>query len=291
MREGSAPGASRGSPVFQAEEVDFRYPGAGRPTLSEISLEVLPGSVFALLGPNGSGKSTLIRVLLGVVTPQRGRAVFRGRAVPDWGRRELAREVGVVPQVEEFHFPTTVREVVAMGRYPHLGLWRGEGARDREAIRGAMERCGVEELAHRSMDALSGGERQRVRIARALAQEPRVLVLDEPTASLDVRYEMAIFELLGRLAREDGVTVLLVTHHLNLAARYASELLLMHQGRAVVRGSPEAVLKGEVLTRVYGWPVAVVRHPGPGPDTGAPQVVPLAGGDLQRGAARGEGPN
>ena len=188
----------------------------------------------------------------------------------------MARAVGVVPQGEEQIFPLSVRELVAMGRYPHLGPWRREGDADRRAITDAMRRCDIERFAERPVSTLSGGERQRARLARALAQQPLALALDEPTVALDVRHEMAIFELLRELGRE-GVTTLLITHHLNLAARYAHRLVLLDRGRVVAEGPPATVLTRETVERVYGWPVRVTSHPGPGPDAGAPQVLPLAG--------------
>jgi iron complex transport system ATP-binding protein len=164
-------------------------------------------------------------------------------------------------------------ETVALGRYPHLAPLAAERDLDRARVAEAMERADVTELRHRRTDALSGGEWQRVRIARALAQEPRLLVLDEPTTSLDVRHEMEVFELVRRLAGQ-GIATLLVTHHLNLAARYADRLLLLHCGAAVVEGLPAAVLTPEVVARVFEWPVAVT----PWRD-GSPQVVPLKPGE------------
>jgi iron complex transport system ATP-binding protein len=163
-----------------------------------------------------------------------------------------------------------------MGRYPHLGLLGRPGAEDREAIEEALERCDVIEFAERPISRLSGGERQRVLIARALAQRPKTLVLDEPTVSLDIRHEMEIFELLAELVDRDGVTVVLVTHHLNLAARYAERLLLLNRGTPVAEGSPADVLTKETIERVYEWSVVVTGHPGPGRDEGAPQITPLS---------------
>jgi iron complex transport system ATP-binding protein len=261
---------------WSADGLVYRYDGAERPALDGVSLEVPDGACTAVLGPNGSGKSTLLRVLLGLLPPASGTARFRGRAVSGWSRVEMAREVGVVPQGEESAFPMTAREVVAMGRYPYLGAFRREGAGDREAVEEAMRRCDVLEMSGRPMDTLSGGERQRVRVARALAQQPAALALDEPTAALDVAHEMAIFELLGELGRA-GTTVLLVTHNLNLAARYADRLVLLSRGRVAAQGTPAQVLTRETVQAVYGWPVRIARHPGPGPDEGAPQVIPLAG--------------
>jgi iron complex transport system ATP-binding protein len=261
--------------TWHAEGLAYRYPDAGRRAVDGVTLEVPAGGCTALLGPNGSGKSTLLRLLLGTRTPQAGRVEFGGRPLASWPRAALAREVGVVPQSEEVPVPLTVRELVAMGRYPHLGSWRREGEGDRRAVEAALARCEVAELAGRPVSTLSGGERQRARIARALAQEPSVLALDEPTAALDVHHEMAIFELLRDLARS-GTTVLLVTHNLNLAARYADRLVLLDRGRVAAAGAPPEVLRRERIEAVYRWPVLVVPHPGPGPDAGAPQILPLA---------------
>lgn len=276
--------------TWRCDGVTFRYGGGDGPALDGVRLEVPAGACTAVLGPNGSGKSTLLRVLLGTAKPQRGEVWFDERPLASWGRRDLARAVGVVPQGEETAFPMSVRETVAMGRYPHLGPWRAEGPADRAAVDAAMRRCDVAQLSARPLDQLSGGERQRVRVARALAQEPGALALDEPTAALDVAHEMAIFELLRDLGRA-GTTVLLVTHNLNLAARYADRLVILDRGRVAAEGSPREVLTRETVERVYGWPVEIVPHPGPGPDAGAPQVVPLAGeacGRMGRGTDAGE---
>ncbi len=278
--------AAAGPPAFEARGVVFRYPGAPRPALAGVDVVVPAGSLYAVLGPNGSGKSTLLRVLLGALRPATGEVRHAGRPLAAWPRRELATRIGVVPQEEELTFPLSVRELVALGRYPHLGMLGRESAADRRAVEEAMERCDVAELAGRAVASLSGGERQRARIARALAQQPGTLVLDEPTMALDIRHEMQILELAATLAAA-GVTVVLVTHALNLAARYASRLLLLGgggggggagspRGRVAAEGPPEEVLTRERIEAVYGWPVAIARHPGPGPDTGAPQVVALA---------------
>jgi iron complex transport system ATP-binding protein len=268
--------STRQGSVFQVRGVDHLYPGEKVPALSGLDLAFPRGEITGILGPNGSGKSTLLKVLLGSLTPTRGLVEWEGRALSAVPRAEMARRVGVVPQAEELAFPVTVRDFVAMGRYPHLGPWRSEGEADRVAIRKALVRCGVDRFADRGMDTLSGGEMQRARIARALAQEPDTLVLDEPTAALDIRHEMGIFDLLSTLARREGVTVILVTHHLNLAARYCSGLVLLACGRCMKYGRPEEVIQKELLETVYGWPLTVTTHPGPGPDRGAPQVVPLS---------------
>jgi iron complex transport system ATP-binding protein len=248
--------------------VSFRYPQRTQPAVAEVDLRVRDGELVALLGPNGSGKSTLLRLLLGALRAETGAVQLYGRAIGDWAQDELARTVGVVTQAEELAFPLTVRELVAMARYPHLGAWRREGAADRAAIAHALERCELTELADRSMLELSGGERQRARVARALAQEPRMLLLDEPAASLDIAHEMALLELLAEL-QQCGVTIVMVTHNINIAARYADRLVLMDRGRVAAAGAPADVLTRAHIEAVYHWPVAIRM------DDGIPQVTPL----------------
>ncbi len=256
--------------TFEATDLSVSYSPGEVPVLDGVSMSVPEGSLYAVLGPNGSGKSTLLRALMGVIRPIRGEVRVRGVPAHAWDRQAMARTVGVVPQLEAIAFPVTVREVVSMGRYPHLGPLRAEGEADRRAIALAMDRCDVAHLEARKIATLSGGELQRVRIARALAQEPLALALDEPTASLDIRHEMTIFELL-RSSVAKGLTVLVITHNLNLAARFADRMLLLSDGRVVAEGTAETLLRREVLERVYGWPLAVERQA----STGALQVTPL----------------
>jgi len=263
--------------VFEASDLCFQYPSAAQPALDGIDIRVNSGSLYAVIGPNGSGKSTLLKLLLGAFHPDHGSVRYLQRPVHEWSRRDLAKQVGVVPQGEDTVFPISVSEMVGMGRYPHLGVLGRPGPQDRQAVEEAMRRCDVLELAARPISRLSGGERQRVLIARALAQRPATLLLDEPTVSLDIRHEMEIFELLAELTGVDGVTVILVTHHLNLAARYAQRLLVLDRGVAVAEGPPNEVLTRDTIERVYEWSVVVNAHPGPGRDAGAPQITPLAG--------------
>ncbi len=258
---------------FSAEGIVVRYPGSREPALDGVSMEVPDRCLYAVLGPNGSGKSTLMKALLGVVPMQGGRALLDGRPIASWTRKERARAVGVVPQGETISFPLTVREMVAMGRYPYLGPLGAERDRDRTAVRRALDQCDISELAERDVTTLSGGEFQRVRIARALAQEPMALVLDEPTSSLDIRHEMAILELLrGSAAR--GMTVVVVTHGLELAGRFADRMVLLSRGRVAAEGSPAEVLRADVLEEVYRWPVDVTIDPA----TGTRRVIPLESG-------------
>jgi len=269
------------SRVFDATALDFTHRGALHPTLQRVHLAVAAGSFYSVIGPNGSGKTTLLRLLLGALKPDAGRVLYLERDVADWDRAELARRIGVVTQRDELPFPITVRELVAMGRYPHLGPWRRAGRDDDMAVETALERCAVGDVAGRPVDQISGGERQRARIARALAQQPTTLVLDEPTASLDLAHEMAIFELLAGLCRDDGTTVLIATHNLNLSARYAGQLLLLDRGRVAADGPPADVLAKRVLEPVYNWPLAEYPFPGTGRHHGAPQVTPLAGAERE----------
>jgi iron complex transport system ATP-binding protein len=262
--------------IVDARRLAYRYPGAVARAITDVDLAVPRGSFYAIIGPNGCGKTTLLRLLLGAIEPQAGEVGYEGRPLGSWPRRELARRVGVVPQVEELVFPVSVRELVAMGRYPHLGAWRGEGPADRRAIEAALETCDITRFRDRQVGTLSGGERQRARLARALAQEPDTLVLDEPTASLDISHEMGIFELLRSLA-DGGVTVIMVTHNLNVAARYADRLLLMDRGRTAAEGTARDVFAPATLESVYRWPITVAPHSGPGPDTGIPQITPVRG--------------
>jgi iron complex transport system ATP-binding protein len=259
--------------ILEARSVSVRYRSDRPLALSEVSLGLSPGELVAVLGPNGSGKTTLLKALLGLVPLEQGVTLVDGRPVAHWPRRLLARAVGVVGQQEETVFPLTVRETVMLGRYAHLGPLSAPGAQDQKAVDTAMERCDVVDLASRPVDSLSGGEWKRVRVARALAQEPRALVLDEPTASLDVRHEMELFELVARLVL-DRLACLVITHDLNLAARFADRILLLDFGCVVAAGAPSEVLTPETLTRVFEWPVAVTRW-----SDGSPQLVPLRPSD------------
>lgn len=263
---------SNQSHALAAIDLTVRYAGTHAAALDGVSMVAPRGSFYAVLGPNGSGKSTLLRALLGMVPPVTGETRVSGRAVSEWNRRALAREVGVVAQAESLAFPLTVRELVGMGRYPYLGPLQPEAPTDREAVRRAMEKCDVLELGHRFVSTLSGGELQRARVARALAQEPEVLMLDEPTASLDIRHEMEILELL-RSSADVGMTIFLITHNLDLAARFADRILLLDRGRVAAEGEPRNVLREGTLQQVYKWPVAVDDDP----RTGVLRVTPLSG--------------
>lgn len=251
------------------DRVTIRYPGAARDATSDVSFEARRGAVTAVVGPNGSGKSTLVRALIRRVPVASGSIRIEQTPIHDVARDELARRVAVVTQREDLAFPTTVDEYVALGRFPHLGMWHAATDRDEQAHEQAMRRAGVETLRQRRTDELSGGEWQRVRLARALAQGGEALVLDEPTSYLDIAHEMAVFEMLSGLAR-DGQAVLLVSHQLNLVARFASRIVLLDQGRVVAAGSASDVMRPEILGKVYDWPIEVRTDP-----SGNPTLFPI----------------
>lgn len=252
------------------ERVGVRYPRREQAALLEVSLTAPRGALTAVVGPNGSGKSTLVRALVGRVPLAGGRILIDGAPVDAGSRRDTATRVAVVVQREEPAFPLRVREYVALGRYPHLGLWRGASRQDRAAVGDAIARTATGHLADRAITELSGGEWQRVRLARAVAQGGEAIVLDEPTTFLDVGHEMAVFELMSGLARE-GRAVLLVSHQLNLVARFADRMVLLHRGTVAADGTPGDVMQGAVLERVYEWPLVVTRDPA----VGSPALVPL----------------
>jgi iron complex transport system ATP-binding protein len=251
-------------PLLEVRGLDFAYPfperRRARPfRLSGLSFEMTPGEILGVIGPNSAGKTTLIRVLTKVLEPTGGEIFLGGRSLQSLTRWELAREVAVVPQETPPAFPYTVEQLVLMGRYPHAPGRFFERPEDLAIARGAMAATGVLDLAPVALESLSGGERQRAIVARALAQEPRLLILDEPTAHLDLRYQAEVAGLLRRLNRERGVTILLVSHDLNLAAELSNRLLLLAEGRVARVGPPEQVLDESILAAAYGCPVGVEK--------------------------------
>ena len=241
-----------------------------RSVLAGVDLEVNAGEVVGLLGRNGAGKTTLLRVACGLLQPDAGSVSIEGRAARTFSRRERARAVALVPQESAFAFPFSVAEVVLMGRAPHLGWLGFEGARDLEAARAAMQRLGIADAADRSILELSGGERQLAVVARALAQEPRLLLLDEPTAFLDLRHRIEVLTRVREFAAAGG-GALVVSHDLGVAARFCDRLVLLGGGRVLAAGTPAEVLVPERLREAFGIEAAILRDPG-----GQPVVVPQA---------------
>lgn len=241
-------------PLLELRAVSAGY--GGRPVLFDQTWRLEAGEMAALVGPNGAGKSTLLALISRVHPPAAGELLLDGRPLASLGRGELARAVAVVPQQPQLPPGYTVDEVVGMGRAPHVGFFRGPRTVDQEAVEEAMARCEVTGLRHRRVETLSGGEAQRTVLARALAQQPRLLLLDEPTSHLDLRYQVEALRLARRAAAE-GVAVLAVLHDLNLAARACDRVLLLADGRLLADGPPAEVLVEDRLRRAYRAEVQV----------------------------------
>lgn len=249
---------------LELEQVSARYPSApdaGRHVVEGVSLRVEPGQVLALVGPNGAGKSTILRLASGVLPPHTGRVLLEGRDLAGLAAGHVARQVAVVAQESNTPFGLTARELVELGRTPHLRPLLGPRREDRAAVDWALGVTGAAGLAERFVDELSGGERQRVVLGRALAQQPRVLLLDEPTANLDLHHQVAALELVRRLAREDGLAVVAAVHDLQLAALFCDEVVLLRDGRVQQRGTPERVFTVGHLQAAFDQAVALAAHP------------------------------
>jgi len=231
------------------------------PVLHDIDLAIERGEMVALLGPNGSGKTTLIKLLSGVLRPTEGEIHLDGSSLRQLKRREVAQRVAVVPQQFHMPFAFTLREVVLLGRTPFLKAFSNEGEGDYKAVQRSMELIGVTELGQRFFNELSGGERQKGILAMALAQEPKLLLLDEPTAHLDINHQVEILDLVKGLNREQGITVIGAMHDLNLAALYFDRLILLKEGRILADGPPSDVLTEGTIKEVFSASVQVMRHP------------------------------
>lgn len=255
--------------ALRAEKVDFAYYHGL--VLNGISLTLQSGELVALIGPNGAGKTTLLHILSGILIPQSGRVWVDGKELGGFSRKEIAQRIAVVPQSLEVPYAFSVQEMVLLGRTPYLRPWRGVTLNDSQIVEEAMSWVGVGDLASRPFNDLSGGERQQVILAMALAQEPEVLLLDEPTVHLDIAHQLAILELVRRLNQEKRMTVLAAIHDLNLAALYFPRLLLMDRGRLVADGPPKVVLNKDRIASVFGTEVDIQKHPA----TDAPQIMLL----------------
>jgi iron complex transport system ATP-binding protein len=251
-----------GDVALTADRLYFGYDARGERSFSlrDVSVSIQRGSLTGLLGPNGCGKTTLLKLLSGVLRPQHGAIALNGRPMSGIPRRELARQVAVVPQETHPAFDYSVMEMVLMGRHPHLGAFQLEGPADLAIARDALLATGTMHLADRPYMTLSGGEKQRAVIAGALTQSPQVLLLDEPTASLDLGYQLEIAALLTRLNRERAVTMVLATHDLNLAASLCDTLVLMRDGRMLAQGATRDVLTGAAIRQLYDVDADVQFH-------------------------------
>lgn len=254
------------APTLTLTDIGFGY-GETR-ILEHISFQVLPGEIIGILGPNGSGKSTLLKLMDGILSPREGEIWIRERRLADFKRSELAKEMAMVSQENHFRFAFSVMEVVLMGRFPHLGKMGFEGKRDAAAAMEALEATHTAHLAHRSVEELSGGEKQRVLIARALAQEPNAILLDEPTSFLDLKYKREMFRLITTLGKDKGLSVVVVSHDIDLASQYCDRVLLLKAGAIHKIGTPDAVITAADIASVYECPVHVDHNPA----TGKPRV-------------------
>ena len=259
------------SSTLKADGVDFSYYKHDGLILRGVSLELEAGELVGLIGPNGSGKTTLLRVLSGLLVPNRGEIYLRGQDMRAFDRRQIAQRVAVVPQELVMTFAFSAYDMVMMGRTPHVRPILGAGPRDRQVVAEKMELTATSSLAERPFGELSGGEKQRVIIAMALAQEPGILLLDEPTVHLDINHQVEILELIKRLNRQGNLTVLATMHDLNLAALYFDRLILLDAGQVVASGSPAEVLREESIRQVFQANVQVQEHP----THHTPQVVVL----------------
>jgi iron complex transport system ATP-binding protein len=257
--------------LLWADNVSFRYAAGAPMVVDGVSVRLTGGALAGILGPNGSGKTTLLRLLAGTRRPTAGRVLLDDRPLDRLTRREAAQRIAVVPQETELAFEYRAIEIVLMGRHPHLGIFTVEGPADIRIAQDALAATGTSHLAERPFHELSGGEKQRVVIAAALAQSASLLLLDEPTASLDLGYQLEVSSMLQRLNQDHGVTMAISTHDLNLAASICRELILMRDGKVIATGPTGEVLTPENIRRLYDVEADVQVHA----DTGHITVVPV----------------
>jgi iron complex transport system ATP-binding protein len=245
--------------------------------VTDVSLTVTAGEIVAIIGPNGAGKSSFLRALNGSVTPSRGEVLLDGQPLQQFARRAVARKIAVVAQEAELRFPVTVLEFVLGGRYAWANTWGWESDRDLEIARSILLKTQLADFADRLMNELSGGERQRAVLARALATEAAILLLDEPTANLDLAHQALMLRLVRNYCNAAGSSAVVVTHDVNLAAEFANRVMLLQQGRLVAIGTPAEVLTTELLRKVFAMSVLVDAHP----VSGVPRITPVhAGADF-----------
>jgi cobalamin transport system ATP-binding protein len=253
-------------PILSLNRVSFMYEISW--TLRDIDLEVYEGEILGVLGPNGSGKSTLLKIMDGLLRPQEGETLLRRRPLASLTRTEVAAEIAMVAQENFFRFPFSVLEVVLMGRFPHLRRLQFEGDRDMAIALSALRATQVLHLSQRSIHEISGGEKQRVLLARALTQEPAVILLDEPTSYLDLKHKRNVFQLISSLSAERQLGVVLVSHDMDFVAQYCHRVLMMKDGMIRYSGAPEEVFTSDNIEGIYDCPVFVDLNP----VTGKPRV-------------------
>lgn len=254
-------------PIICAKNICFRY--AAKPVLEEVSFALEAAQIVAMIGPNGSGKTTLLKMLNATLFPNSGQVLIEGQDTRHWPRQAIARTVAIVPQESPAIFPFFAEEIVLMGRFPYLRSLAFEDKKDCRIVQDVMARTDSLSFAHRRFNELSAGERQRVLIARALAQEPKILLLDESTVFLDLKHQAQFLSLLRELSRKQHLTVVFVTHDLNLAAQNADQLLLLYNGKKYAIGTPADILTAQNIKEVYDVDVGI----DPNPHNGSPRVT------------------
>lgn len=255
--------------MLQLRDIYFTYPSQRpRETISDVTLEIRAGELVALLGPNGSGKSTLLSIAIGALKPDRGEVLFDNNPIAGFSRRELAQRMAIVSQQSDIRFPMTALEYVLTGRFAYTNAVGFDSPGDVEIAMRALDETDAAQFAHRRFNQLSSGERQRVALARSLAQQPRLLLLDEPTANADISHQLSLLDLVHGLTRDRGLGALIVTHEINLAAEFADRLALIKDGRLIAVGSPSDVMTAESLSGLFETQLTVGQHP----HSGAPVV-------------------
>jgi iron complex transport system ATP-binding protein len=247
--------------IIAIEAKNLSYSYDNNDVFKDLSFSVPKGTFFIIIGPNGSGKTTLMKVLSGIKRPDKGKLYILDKVIEQYSRRSLAQTIAMAPQMTTVDFPFTVREIVLMGRSPYKGLLGFDNQTDLQIAQQAMAFTQVEHLAKRKLGQLSGGEQQRVLIARAICQEPEIILLDEPTASLDLAHQVRVMDLMEQLQKKKNITVIMVSHDINLACMYAQSLLLIQNGKIVSIGSPAQVLNYKTLEQAYGCPLLVDQSP------------------------------
>ncbi len=248
--------------MIRVKNLSFSY--GEKTVLSGVQFRVNPGEIVAIIGPNGAGKSTLLKLLDGILPPRQGEILIAGESLFNKSRKSLARQIGFVPQNFSTAFDYTVREIVSMGRFPFSSLFSEPDRDGSRAVREAMEATDIWLFRNRSLDTLSGGEKQRVVLASALAQEPQILLLDEPTAALDIRHQAHFLEILSGLCCSRRLTILLVTHDVNLASQFCDRIIVLKDGQICGDGPPEKIVRQDLMEDIYKTPVQILRHPGDG---------------------------
>lgn len=244
--------------ALEAKSIQFYYDKTH--IIDNISMSLSRGEFLGIIGPNGAGKSTMLRLLCGILRPKQGEIQLFGKNLHEQSQRTIAQNIAFVPQETHFALNFSVEDVVLMGRYPYKRPFQPEDQKDHMAVEHAMNAANVEQFRNRPINSLSSGERQRVVIARALAQAPRILLLDEPTSHLDLHHQHTIMELLEKL-NDEGISIVVVHHDLNLASLYCKNLILIHEGKIYAEGKPAELLNKRMLKEVYGTEVTIVRHP------------------------------